>query len=83
LLLENGTNVNLIKNDGFTPLHISARKGDLEIAQLLLEKGADVNQVAKDGSTPLMWATSPEMIQFLLQNESVNKQKRANDDTKI
>jgi ankyrin repeat protein len=61
-------------------VHICARKGDLEIAQLLLEKGADVNQAAKDGSTPLMLATSPEMIQFLLRNESVNKQKRENDE---
>ena len=43
-------------NDGSTPLHWSARKGDVEAVKMLLEAGANVHARAKHGSTPLHWA---------------------------
>jgi len=38
---------------GFTPLHLSAKEGNLPICQLLVSKGADVNAKDKSGQTPL------------------------------
>ena len=39
---------------GYTPLHLSARKGHLEITQALIEKGANVNaKEERDEMTPL------------------------------
>jgi len=40
-------------NDGYTPLHMAAAKGHLEIAQFLLASGAEVNARTDRGTTPL------------------------------
>ena len=37
----------------WTPLHIAAQRGNLEIAQLLIDRGAKINEVTSDGQTPL------------------------------
>lgn len=36
----------LFFQSGFTPLHIAAHYGNLEVAQLLISRGADVNYAA-------------------------------------
>ena len=41
--LASGADVNMKKNDGWTPLHSAAFDGHKEIAELLIAKGADVN----------------------------------------
>ena len=38
---------------GYTPLHISAIKGNLEIIKYLISKGVNVNCRSKNGFTPL------------------------------
>jgi ankyrin repeat protein len=43
VLIERGAAVNQGDNSGFTPLHLAAANGYLEIARLLLEAGADAN----------------------------------------
>ena len=47
------TSIDAQDGSGETPLHIAARKGEKEEAELLIAKGADVNAKDKDGKTPL------------------------------
>ena len=50
---------------GWTPLHLAAHYGRLDIVRLLVESGADIEARALDsvGSTPLraaVWSDRPE-----------------------
>ena len=51
-LISNGANVNAGKQDDWTPIHLSARNGHLEVVKLLLEHGADVRMLNDEGRTP-------------------------------
>jgi ankyrin repeat protein len=42
-LIENGANVNVQNNEGYTPLYLSVILEHFKSAQLLLDAGADVN----------------------------------------
>ncbi len=42
---------------GFTPLHVSARRGDIDSVRMLLKPGAKADVRSHDGSTPLLLAT--------------------------
>ncbi len=53
-LVEDGTSVNAVDDDGCTPLHFAT---DEALVRLLLARGADAKHRAKDGSTPLHAAT--------------------------
>eukprot|EP00899_Mesostigma_viride_P017732 jgi/Mesvir1/25960/Mv20950-RA.1 len=49
--------INVVDEDGWTPLHAAVFKGSLEIVNsLLLRPGVDPNKVTKAGATPLMLA---------------------------
>ena len=41
---------------GYTPLHLAAFRGDLELVQILLAHGADAHARTDDGKTPAMIA---------------------------
>jgi ankyrin repeat protein len=41
-----------------TPLHMAARRGNVETAQLLLDAGADIDAKDKAGDTPLRRAVN-------------------------
>jgi uncharacterized protein len=59
LMLARGANVNLVGEEGLTPVMISARvtyRGGVEMTELLIKKGANVNARAGKGSTALMFA---------------------------
>ena len=43
--------VNARDNDGYTPLHHAAARGDNEMITYLVSKGADVTAVARSGQT--------------------------------
>lgn len=43
--------------NGYTPLHIAAKKNQMEIATVLLHYGAETNILTKQGVTPLHLAS--------------------------
>lgn len=53
LLIEVGTNVNRLSNDGHTALHWAAKHNHLESARLLLAAEAQVDVLNQNGDTPL------------------------------
>ncbi|KAK6526495.1 hypothetical protein TWF694_005078 [Orbilia ellipsospora] len=72
LFLKYGTEVAIEDSRGWTPLHIAAYYGFVEIGELLLDHGADVN-LGPGGYTPLHIAVlreHTEFVEFLLDNEA-------------
>ena len=59
LVEELGADVNARDNDGYTPLHHAAARGDNEMIQYLISKGADVTAVARSGQTVADMANGP------------------------
>lgn len=55
-LLHLGADVNVVGNEGMTPLIKACCKGHVEVVEQLLEFGADVNLADGSGYTPLHWA---------------------------
>jgi len=58
-LVELGADVNTRDNQGYTPLHHAAARGDNELILYLVEKGADVKAVARSGQTTADMANGP------------------------
>jgi len=56
LLIDNGADVNIRNEEGYTPLHWAAGEGQKELVVILIIHGADVNAHNKRGWTPLRWA---------------------------
>ena len=54
-----GADVNARDNDGYTPLHHAASRGDNEMVLYLVSKGADVLAVARSGQTVADMANGP------------------------
>ncbi|KAK3593652.1 hypothetical protein CHS0354_025541 [Potamilus streckersoni] len=70
--------VNDTTKSGFTPLHIAAHYGNVNVATLLIQKGADVNFHAKNNITPLHVAArwgKANMVTLLLDNKAVIDEK--------
>lgn len=55
-LLAARAGVNASDGGGYTPLHLAAFRGDLELARILLTHGADPRRKADDGTTALTLA---------------------------
>ncbi|XP_044540732.1 protein phosphatase 1 regulatory subunit 12C, partial [Gracilinanus agilis] len=64
-LVEEGASVNQADNEGWTPLHVAASCGYLDIAQYLLSHGADIAAVNSDGDLPLDLAEADAMESLL------------------
>ena len=56
LLINNGANINIVNNYGYTPLTVASLSGDLEIVNLLISNGADINIHDNYGNTALIKA---------------------------
>jgi len=59
LVEELGADVNARDNDGYTPLHHAAARGDNDTIMYLVSKGADVTAVARSGQTVADMANGP------------------------
>jgi hypothetical protein len=59
LVEDLGADVNMRDNDGYTPLHHAAARGDNEMILYLVGKGADVRAVARSGQTTADMANGP------------------------
>jgi len=56
LLLQNGADVNLTRQDGTTALMLAASRGHVETVRLLLEAGADIHMRSEAGKTAVALA---------------------------
>ncbi|KAF7207320.1 transcript variant X16 [Nothobranchius furzeri] len=64
---------NALHQSGFTPLHIAAHYGNVNVATLLLNRGAAVDFTARNGITPLHVAAkrgNTNMVRLLLDRGS-------------
>ncbi|MFZ4793714.1 MAG: ankyrin repeat domain-containing protein, partial [Blastocatellia bacterium] len=52
-LIQQGLEVNANDNHGNTPLHCSAKVGNLKACKLLIENGADINRKNNNAGTAL------------------------------
>jgi ankyrin repeat protein len=59
LVEELGADVNARDNDGYTPLHHAASRGDNDMILYLVSKGADVTAIARSGQTVADMANGP------------------------
>uniref|UniRef100_A0A8W8JLN2 Uncharacterized protein n=1 Tax=Magallana gigas TaxID=29159 RepID=A0A8W8JLN2_MAGGI len=53
MLMKSGADVNAVRENGETAMHIAARNGQLKMLQALMEEGGDPTQQSKNGETPL------------------------------
>ena len=71
MLLDNGADSKCVAKNGYTPLHVAAKRNQIDIATALIEYGADVNAVSRAGFTPVHLAAqegNPDMVTLLIQH---------------
>lgn len=72
LLGEHNFDVNVVDDDGWTPLHVAARFSSTKAVDILIKAGCDVNARTEDKQTALLLAsaqaTSAEVFRQLLAN---------------
>ena len=69
-LINEGADISIKDNLGYTPLHYAAALDDTKIAEMLISHGAKINAQNYDGETPVRIATYwgiTKMIEFLIE----------------
>jgi len=66
-LKGHGCSLDCVDEEGYTPLHIACKYGHQEMASLLLDNGANFDLKDRSGKTALHLASSPQIVQLLLQ----------------
>ena len=51
LILDQGSSIEALNNDGNSPLHLATRGGHTDTVELLLNKGASIEGMGKDKNT--------------------------------
>ncbi|BBO89306.1 ankyrin repeat domain-containing protein [Desulfosarcina ovata] len=76
-LIDDHVNISQMNENGETPLHIAAERGNLNIAIALITAGANVNSTDNTNRTPLFIAVNNEYIDLIklliVKNANVNK----------
>lgn len=67
ILIENGADVNIADNDGWTPIMRAARNGDEKIVEMLLKKGADISFVNSVGESVINHAAISDCAKCLVE----------------
>uniref|UniRef100_A0A1A9VK18 ANK_REP_REGION domain-containing protein n=1 Tax=Glossina austeni TaxID=7395 RepID=A0A1A9VK18_GLOAU len=70
-----GANVNIVGEDGKTPLHLAVLLNKTEMVKILIDYSKNVNIVDEDGKTPLHLAAAndhKEVVEVLLKAEGIN-----------
>lgn len=77
ILIENGADINIICDNGWSPIHFCVLWEMFDIAKILIENGANINATDKSGRTPLHHASLhpyPKQIRALIElGADVNK----------
>ncbi len=66
-LIDNGANVNIIDNEGWTPLMRASLNGNGEIVEILLKNGAKANLLNSLNESALIHATTSKCIKCIEQ----------------
>jgi ankyrin repeat protein len=75
-LIEHGSNVNAVNNDGFTPLFLASSYDNFATVQYFIEHGAHVDVSNNSGVTALHFATAfgwLSLVKFLLKYNADHK----------
>ena len=68
--IEQDTGATIQADNGWSPLHVAAEQGNVEVVRILVEHGMDVTAKADNGWTPLHVATEQgnvEVVRFLVE----------------
>jgi ankyrin repeat protein len=64
-LLQDGVDPNANGENQFKPLHIAAKNGSINLAEILIKAGADLKQKNSFGDSPVYWAASMGNVDVL------------------
>jgi len=72
MLIDRGADINATKNDGMTPLHLTALKGNIQMAIFLLKHGAsNVIHCGDSKDNPKFSSSTPSQAAFISKQTGI------------